>query len=134
VLKQVGDTKILPQHKATCHCGSVELLINLPDGIVSPMRCNCSFCRRRGAVMAPTKLENIIIIKGQDSLAKYQFHTKVAEHFFCKNCGIYTHHRRRANPDEYAYNVANLEGVNPLLIEDIIILDGINHPKDQKNG
>jgi hypothetical protein len=83
--------------------------------------------------MAPTKRENIAIIKGEDSLGKYQFHTKVAEHYFCKNCGIYTHHRRRANPDEYGYNVANLEGVNPLLIDDIIILDGINHPKDQES-
>ena len=133
MLKKVGDTEILSQHKASCHCGAVELLINLPDGIVGAMRCNCSFCGRRGAFMAPTNLENIRIIKGEESLSKYQFKTKTAEHYFCKNCGIYTHHRRRSNPNEYGYNVANLEGVNPLLIDDIISFDGINHPKDRED-
>ncbi len=131
MLKKVGNTEILPQHKASCHCGSVELLINLPDGIVGPMRCNCSFCRRRGAVMGATTFKDIKILKGEDSITKYQFNTCVAEHYFCKNCGIYTHHRRRSNPDEYGYNVANLEGVNPLLIDGIITFDGINHPNDQ---
>ena len=131
MLKKVGNTEILTQHKASCHCGSVELLINLPDGIVSPMRCNCSFCSRRGAVMAATKFADIKILKGEESIYKYQFNSFTAEHYFCKNCGIYTHHRRRSNPDEYAYNVANLEGVNAFLIENIKVFDGINHPNDQ---
>lgn len=131
MLKKVGNTDIRPQHKASCHCGSVELLINLPDGIISPMRCNCSFCNRRGAVMAATKFADIKILKGEESIKKYQFNSFTAEHYFCKHCGIYTHHRRRSNPDEYAYNVANLEGVNPLLIESVMVFDGINHPNDQ---
>jgi hypothetical protein len=132
MLKKVGNTDILPRHKASCHCGSVELLIDLPDGIISPMRCNCSFCSRRGAIMASTKFADIKILKGKDSIHKYQFNSNTAEHYFCKTCGIYTHHRRRSNPDEYGYNVANLEGVNPLLIEGVMVFDGINHPNDQE--
>ncbi len=131
MLKKIGNTEILPQHKASCHCGSVELLINLPDGIVNPMRCNCSFCSRRGAIMAATKFADIKILKGEELIEKYQFYTHKAEHYFCKKCGIYTHHRRRSNPDEYGYNVANLEDVNLFLIDDIMIFDGLNHPNDQ---
>jgi hypothetical protein len=131
VLKQIGDTKILPQHKATCHCGSVELLINLPDGLADPMRCNCSYCSRRGAIMSLTDKENVTIVKGEDALGKYQFHTNVAEHYFCKSCGIYTHHIRRVNPDQYGFNLANLEGVDPLLIEDVVVLNGKDHPLDK---
>lgn len=35
MIKQVGETVIQPQHKSSCHCGSVELLLTLPDGIVN---------------------------------------------------------------------------------------------------
>ncbi len=31
-------------------------------------------------------------------------------------CGIYTHHRRRSNPDQYGYNVACLEGIDPFAL------------------
>lgn len=81
--------------------------------------------------MAATKFADIKILKGEESIKKYQFNSFTAKHYFCKHCGIYTHHRRRSNPDEYAYNVANLEGVNPLLIEGVMVFDGINHPNDQ---
>ncbi|NBU89174.1 MAG: GFA family protein, partial [Betaproteobacteria bacterium] len=37
-------------------------------------------------------------------LRLYQFNTKIAKHYFCSNCGIYTHHQRRSFPDQYGYN------------------------------
>ena len=44
--------------------------------------------------MAKIKLENLKIKRGQDQLLVYKFGKKrLSEHFFCKNCGIYTHHR-----------------------------------------
>ena len=51
-IHQVGDTVIRPQHRLSCHCGSVVLELSLPDGIVNPRRCDCSICRRKGAVVA----------------------------------------------------------------------------------
>ena len=36
MIKQVGETAINPIHKSTCHCGAVELEVQLPDGIVDP--------------------------------------------------------------------------------------------------
>lgn len=36
MIRQVGSTPILPTHIATCHCGSVVLALDLPDGIVNP--------------------------------------------------------------------------------------------------
>ncbi len=47
------------------------------------------------------------------------------------HCGIYTHHRRRSNPDQYGYNVGCLEGVNPFEIPDVPVNDGVNHPADR---
>ena len=68
MLKKVGATEILAKHKATCHCGAVELEIELPEGIVDPRHCDCSICRRKGAVVASVLLSGIKIVKGENVL------------------------------------------------------------------
>ena len=119
--------------KLKCHCEKVELEINLPEeGFKKLMRCNCSLCKRKGAVMSPVEKEKVKILKGQENLKIYQYHTKVAEHYFCSICGIYTHHIMRSNPKMAGINVACLEGINPFELGDIPVNDGINHPLDQK--
>lgn len=121
-----------PIHKATCHCGSVVLEIRLPNGLVDPRRCNCSLCRRRGAIVASVPLSDLKIVRGAESLRKYQFHTFTAEHYFCSICGVYTHHKRRSNPDQYAFNVACLEGVDPFELGEVPVYDGVHHPADRR--
>lgn len=132
VLKEVDGVKVQAQHKLVCHCGSVEMLLDLPDGLVDVRRCDCSLCRRRGAIAASVPLSGIHIIKGEDKLKLYQFNTMEAKHYFCSECGIYTHHQRRSNPEQYGFNTACLEGINPLKIEGIPTYDGVNHPRDRK--
>ncbi|EEX31864.1 MULTISPECIES: GFA family protein [Vibrio] len=131
MIKQVGTTQIKEYHKATCHCGSVELELHLPHGIDKPRRCDCSICRRKGAIVASVKLDGIRILKGQELLKLYQFNTGTAKHYFCSECGIYTHHQRRSDPTEYGYNVGCLEGVNPFDLGDVVTNDGVNHPADR---
>ncbi|HEX8594574.1 MAG TPA: GFA family protein [Pseudomonas sp.] len=131
MIKKVGPTQILPRHRASCHCGAVVLELDLPDGIVDPRRCNCSMCRRRGAIVATVAQDGIHIIQGHSQLKLYQFNTRTARHYFCGNCGIYTHHQRRSNPAEYGYNVGCLEGVNPFDLGQIPTSDGVNHPADR---
>ncbi len=133
MLKKVGETVIAPVHKSTCHCGAVELELQLPDGIVDPRRCNCSICRRKGAVVASVPLSGLRIAKGEEQLALYRFDSREAEHYFCKICGIYTHHKRRSNPDQYGINLGCLQGVDPNLIEGVTLYDGANnHPSDKR--
>ncbi|MCP4503794.1 MAG: GFA family protein [Deltaproteobacteria bacterium] len=124
--------EIKPIHKASCHCGSVELELSLPDGLEDPRRCDCSMCRRHGAIVASVPLDGIKIVKGGDSPSVYQFNTMTAKHFFCSKCGIYTHHQRRSNPKQYGFNVACLEGISPLKLEKIPTYDGVNHPADRE--
>ncbi|ABZ75200.1 glutathione-dependent formaldehyde-activating GFA [Shewanella halifaxensis HAW-EB4] len=122
---------MLYTHKASCHCGGVQLGLILLDGLVDLRRCDCSMCRRRGAVVASVSLDSIHILKGTDKLSQYQFNTFTAKHFFCKICGIYTHHQRRSNPEQFGVNVACIEGVNPYDLGEIPVMDGINHPADR---
>ena len=131
MIKRVGSTEIKPLHRLTCHCGAVELELSLPDGIEKPRRCACSMCRRRGAIVASVPLKGIRIVKGEEKLKLYQFNTNTAKHYFCSNCGIYTHHQRRSSPNEYGFNIGCLEGVNPFDIDDVVTNDGVNHPADR---
>lgn len=64
--------------------------------------------------------ENLNILTGESALSKYQFNTKVAEHYFCKICGIYTFHRMRKLPDQFGVNSGCLEGVDPLSLTPIL--------------
>lgn len=63
-LIQVDGVPIQAKHKATCHCGAVEIELTLPDGLVDVRRCDCSMCRRRGAIAASVPLSGINIVKG----------------------------------------------------------------------
>ncbi len=124
--------KLEPIHRASCHCGAVELTIALPNGLENLRRCDCSLCRRRGAIVISVPLDGVKVIKGEAALSLYQFNTFTAKHYFCSRCGIYTHHQRRSNPHQYGMNVACLEGVNPFDLGDIPVSDGINHPSDRR--
>ena len=115
-----------------CHCGSVQFEVDLPTGFQDLSRCNCSMCARRGAVVTSVPLDAFRILQGAENLTLYQFNTKTAEHYFCSTCGIYTHHRRLSNPNQFGVNVACIEGVNPFELGDIPTTDGINHSSDRR--
>jgi hypothetical protein len=132
MIKDVGGTRIKEKHRATCHCASVVLELDLPHGIVNPRRCNCSICRRKGTVVASVPLSGIRVLQGEEALQVYQFNTQTAKHYFCKVCGIHTHHQSRANTEQYRYNVGCLEGVNPFDLDAVAVSDGVNHPADRK--
>jgi hypothetical protein len=122
-------TDTLPLNGA-CHCGTVRFTVKLSEGLDKPRRCNCSYCRMRGAVVVSAKLADLTVTSGHDKLSLYQFNTRTAEHHFCSVCGIYTHHRRRSNPDEISVNVACLEGVSPFDFACVPVFEGVVHPKD----
>ena len=113
-----------------CHCGAVKFTVTLTEGFASARRCTCSICRMRGAVAVTSTPEAFRIRQGEDKLATYRFNTKTAEHHFCSTCGIYTHHKRRSNPNQFGVNVACLEGVSPLDFREVVVLDGNRHPAD----
>ncbi len=131
MLKEVGGAPVQARHRASCHCGLVELELDLPNGIENPRRCDCSICRRKGAVVASVPLAGLRVLKGAAHLRLYQFNTHAAKHYFCGNCGIYTHHQRRSNPGEYGFNVGCLDGINPFAIPDVPVNDGVSHPADR---
>jgi hypothetical protein len=113
-----------------CHCGTVRFHVRLSQGLHSARRCTCSMCRMRGAVAVSAPLDGFTITAGEKALACYSFNTGVAKHYFCSKCGIYTHHQRRSNPDQYGVNVACLIGISPFDFEEVLVNDGVAHSSD----
>lgn len=113
------ETKI-----GSCHCGAIEFEVDLENGFENIRRCNCSLCRRKGAIIASVPITGLRVTKGGDMLTRYQWNTMTAKHYFCKICGIYTHHQRRSNPNEFGFNLACIEGVDPFSFIDVAIGDG----------
>ena len=119
--------------KLSCHCGEVQGEIQLPkEGLKTKRRCNCTLCKRKGTVMTFVEVKDLQIKSGSEQLTKYQYHTKVAEHYFCKICGIYTHHNPRINPAMTGFNVGCIDEINTFDLKEIPVNDGQNHPLDKK--
>ena len=113
-----------------CHCGAVKFNVTLTEGFASARRCTCSICRMRGAVAVTSTPDAFRVTQGADKLATYRFNTKTAEHHFCSICGIYTHHKRRSNPNQLGVNVACLKDVTPFDFHEVVVFDGNRHPAD----
>lgn len=98
----------------TCHCKAVKFEVELLNGLEDIRRCNCSLCKRKGAIIASIPLKKLKVIKGEERLSLYQWNSMTAKHYFCSICGIYTHHQRRSDPSQFGFNIACIEGVDPL--------------------
>ena len=108
-------------YQGSCHCGDISFTFEAED-IVDGVRCNCSICKRKGALMTAfnVPMEKIkVSVKGRAvddftdaALGLYQFDSRKAKHFFCNNCGIYPFHETMRFPGQYRVNLGCVEGVD----------------------
>jgi hypothetical protein len=97
-------------YAGSCHCGRVRFEI---DADLDHVRvCDCSICRRRGALIHRVEQDRFRVLSDWNELALYQFHTRQAKDYFCKTCGILPFRRPRTAPHLWAVNVRCLEGVD----------------------
>jgi hypothetical protein len=87
--------------------------------------CNCSLCRRRGALWHPATESDLRILTGEADLVLYQFNTKTAKHYFCRHCGIHPFIRPRLDPSRWAVNVRCIDGVDLSSVK-VVPFDGAN--------
>jgi hypothetical protein len=100
----------VPQtYKGACHCGRVTF--EAQADLKSVTECNCSICRRKGALYGLAEGE-LRILSGEEDLALYQFGTKTAKHYFCRHCGIAPFTRPRLDPRMWLFNVRCVDGLD----------------------
>ena len=99
------------QHKGSCHCGAVRFEIT--SDLTELTTCDCSLCVKKNALMVKVHESQFQLLSDAGDVSEYRWNTKIARHYFCKVCGIYTFHRKQAAPDHYGVNIFCLDGIDP---------------------
>ena len=58
--------RLSKMRKLTCHCGQIEIEIDIKDDFEDLYRCNCSMCIRKGAITAIVNKKDLKVVKGMD--------------------------------------------------------------------
>ena len=113
-----------------CHCGRVRISVKIPDS-VTVNRCNCSICRKSGYLHLIVSADRFSLLKGEECLVDYRFHTGTARHLFCGHCGIKSFYIPRSHPDSFSVNLncIDLPDVVDVTVEDF---DGSNWSQNIK--
>ena len=103
----VGSNEVVV-HSGGCHCGRVRFEVTAPAAI-SVAECNCSICAKSGYLHLIVPKSRFRLLAGEESITTYTFNTGVAQHFFCKVCGIKSFYVPRSDPDGISVNARCLD-------------------------
>lgn len=95
-------------HSGGCHCGAVRFEVSA-DANIAADDCNCSICRMGGFLHLLVEKSAFNLLQGEKELDKYQFGSGVAEHYFCRTCGIKSFYVPRSHPHGVSVNVNCLD-------------------------
>lgn len=96
---------ITKQYQGRCHCGKVSFTLMPSDKEFTILDCNCSMCAMKGYLHITVPKERVIMAPDvMDNMTTYTFNTGIAQHTFCKTCGVKPIYVPRSNPDCYSVN------------------------------
>ena len=95
--------------KGSCHCGAITVTVARKPRQLT--ECNCSICRRYGALWAYYSRASVKIIAASKAMDIYSWGDKILEFHRCARCGCITHYERaKRGPDStVAINARMLE-------------------------
>jgi hypothetical protein len=100
----------VPKYLGSCHCGNVRFEL---DADIDHVRvCDCSLCRRRGALNFRVEDAQLKPLTPLEDMTSYQWHTKTATDYFCPTCGMLPFRRPRTAPHLWTVNVRCIEGLD----------------------
>jgi hypothetical protein len=101
--------------KAACHCGAVRF--EIAEAPVWVLDCNCSICRRHGALWSYYQGERQALLLAQPdpaATAIYLWNDRAIELHHCRVCGCVTHIRGVAPPAlTFGVNARLMVGLDP---------------------
>jgi hypothetical protein len=113
-------------YTASCHCGAIRLEMQRKPRKLT--QCNCSICRRYGALWAYFQRKSVHVRVSGDRLKSYSWLNERFDFYHCGECGCVTHYERRdRRPDGSDMSGVNLRNIDdPGLISHLPIrlLDG----------
>ena len=113
---------VMQPYKGSCHCGAIGFSFEA-EPITRGVRCNCSFCSKRGAMIHLVPGEQFKTEAKEGALGTYQFGRMQAKHYFCRHCGIHAYSETTRRPGQYIVNLGCVEGVDTFALE-TTVFDG----------
>ncbi len=115
----------MKRYHGSCHCGRVQFAATTTiDKVID---CNCSICTKKGVLHHRVPPERFELLEGEEFLSLYQFDTKEAKHYFCRECGIHPFSMPRSAPDSYSVNIRCLDDFDLETAQyEVIKFDGRN--------
>ena len=101
-------------YQGSCHCGEVRFQVEAPE-VIEADKCNCSICAKSGYLHLIVPNSKFKLLSGEKQLLTYTFNTNVAQHYFCKHCGIKPYYVPRSNPDGVDININCIDTLIPKL-------------------
>lgn len=95
-------------YHGSCHCGAIQFEVEAPEDI-EVEDCNCSICSMTGYLHLIVPRSRFRLLAGSDSITTYSFNSGVAQHTFCKVCGVKPFYVPRSNPDGIDVNARALK-------------------------
>ncbi|MDX2170830.1 MAG: GFA family protein [Deltaproteobacteria bacterium] len=95
-------------YEGGCHCGAVRFRVVLENR--EAIDCNCSMCTKKGILHVIVPRARFTVLCGADQLTTYRFNTGVAQHTFCRTCGIHPFYVPRSHPNDIDVNIRCLDG------------------------
>lgn len=94
---------------AICHCGAIRIFVRrIPRTLTS---CNCSICRRYGALWAYYAASSVSIEAPKRGLSTYSWNRRIRIYHRCAKCGCVMHYsyRKRQRNRIIAVNAVNFD-------------------------
>jgi hypothetical protein len=107
-------------YQGSCHCGAFRFEVDMDIDHVRS--CDCSVCRKRGALIHRVPEDALRMHDPLETLAVYVWHTKTARDYFCPRCGILPFRRPSdPTPEELAEGKLPFSGwaVNVRCLQDV---------------
>ena len=95
-------------HKGGCHCGRVRYEVEAPADLNAD-QCNCSICKKSGHLHLIVAKADFRLLSGADDIETYTFNTGVAQHYFCRHCGVKSFYVPRSHPEGISVNTNCLD-------------------------
>ena len=104
--------------QGSCHCGAVRL--TLPAAPEKATSCNCSLCRRSGAIFGYYEFGTVTVQGHPENTEEYVWGDRTLKNVRCKNCGILTHWEPIDSKAGARHGV-NLRNFDPKLLESVVV-------------
>ena len=110
--------EVTPVLRGTCHCGAVT--VELPSAPEKATDCNCSICRRLGALWAYYEFGTVRITGHPENTQQYIQGDRTLSTVRCATCGCVTHWEP-VPPEPGKHHGVNLRNFDPKVLASVRI-------------